>query len=67
MLVAGDHAMNDMQGDEEDSWKNRFAREGFQVTCVAQGLGEIPAIRRLYVAHTAKAIAQLDQDGQENR
>ena len=67
MLVAGDHAMNDMQGDEEDSWKNRFAREGFQVTCVAQGLGEIPAIRRLYVAHAAEAIAQLDQDGQENR
>ena len=61
MLVAGDHALNDMEGDDPDSWKNLFAQDGYQVTCVAQGLGEIPAIRRLYREHAAQAVAELNR------
>lgn len=56
MLVAGDHARNDMAGDEEDSWKNLFAKEGFQVRCVLKGLGEEEAIRALYLEHLSAAI-----------
>lgn len=55
MVVAGDHANNDMAGDEEDSWKTILTNEGFEVVPVLRGLGEIPAIRDIYVAHTASA------------
>ena len=60
MLVAGDHALNDMQGDSPDSWKNLFEGAGYQVACAVQGLGEIPAIRRLYEEHAAAAVAALE-------
>ena len=56
MVVAGDHAHNDMAGEEEDSWKQRFEAEGYEVECVIRGLGEFPAIREIYVAHTKSAI-----------
>ncbi len=58
MVVAGDHANNDMAGDEEDSWKSLFAASGkFQsVDTQVAGLGSIEAIQQLYVAHTAAAI-----------
>ncbi len=59
MVVAGDHANNDMAGDEEDSWKSAFEAEGFDVTCVLKGLGEIPAVRELYVAHAQDAVNTL--------
>ena len=49
MLVAGDHAVNDMAGDEEDSWKNIFEKEGFNVNCIIKGLGEYNSIRKLYI------------------
>lgn len=61
MLVAGDHANNDMAGDGEDSWKSRFAQEGFQVECVLRGLGEIPAIQDIYAAHTQAAVDSLEK------
>lgn len=64
MLVAGDHAVNDMQGDDPDSWKNLFGREGYEVTCVVQGLGELSAIRRLYAEHAAQAVAELEETGE---
>ena len=58
MVVAGDHANNDMAGDEEDSWKSMFAATGDfdSVTAQIAGLGSIEAVRDLYVAHTQTAI-----------
>ena len=60
MVVAGDHANNDMAGDEEDSWKSVFEAKGYQVECVLQGLGENEAVRQLYVAHAQAAIDSLN-------
>lgn len=58
MVVAGDHANNDMAGDDDDSWKSMFTASGAfdSVDCQIAGLGRIKAIRDLYVAHTADAI-----------
>ncbi len=51
MIVAGDHANNDMAGDDADSWKNTFKRAGIRVQCDIHGLGENPAWNELYVQH----------------
>lgn len=56
MIVCGDHANNDMAGDEEDSWKSVFEKEGFEVECVMRGLGELPEIQDLLAEHAKKAI-----------
>ena len=59
MVVAGDHANNDMAGqDDPDSWYNRFLDSGNfdSVSCQIEGLGEIPAIEDLYTAHTAAVM-----------
>ena len=48
MLVAGDHAKNDMAGDDEASWKNRLEREGFETEVILKGLGESPEFLELY-------------------
>ncbi|MCR5674100.1 MAG: sirohydrochlorin cobaltochelatase [Lachnospiraceae bacterium] len=58
MVVAGDHANNDMAGEEPDSWKSMFTAAGAfdSVDCQIEGLGRIPAIQEQYVAHTADAI-----------
>lgn len=56
MLVAGDHASNDMAGDGEDSWKTVLGREGYQVECRLRGLGELEAVRKLYVEHVRCAF-----------
>lgn len=58
MVVAGDHANNDMAGDEEDSWKSVFEAEGFEVECVLRGLGEFPEVQQMYVRHAADAIGK---------
>ena len=58
MVVAGDHANNDMAGDEEDSWKSVFEKEGFTVECQLRGLGENEAIRQLYVEHVKSILEQ---------
>jgi sirohydrochlorin cobaltochelatase len=55
MVVAGDHAVNDMAG-EEDSWKSVFERAGFEVECVLKGLGEFQSIRDIYLEHVASAL-----------
>lgn len=60
MVVAGDHANNDMAGAEEDSWKSMFEAAGFDVSCQINGLGEIVAVQELYVAHTEAALAALN-------
>ena len=59
MVVAGDHANNDMAGDDEDSWKNVLIREGYQVTCLLRGLGESPEIQALFAAHALEAAKKL--------
>ena len=58
MVVAGDHANNDMAGEDEDSWASMFAAAGaFEtVECQIAGLGRIPAVQDLYVAHSAAVI-----------
>ncbi|MBQ7562584.1 MAG: sirohydrochlorin cobaltochelatase [Lachnospiraceae bacterium] len=56
MVVAGDHANNDMAGDEEDSWKSVFEAAGYEVVCLVQGLGENAEIREIYVEHAKEAI-----------
>lgn len=56
MMVAGDHAHNDMAGDEEDSWKNMLKAEGYDVDIVMHGLGELPAVQNLFVEHANTAL-----------
>lgn len=58
MVVAGDHANNDMAGEDEDSWKSLFENSGFfeQVDVQIAGLGGIEAIQQIYVDHTATVI-----------
>lgn len=61
MVVAGDHANNDMAGDDADSWKSQFEASGDfdSVDCQIAGLGRIAAVEDLYVAHTKAAIDSL--------
>lgn len=56
MLVAGDHAINDMASDDGDSWKMRFNAAGIPATPWLSGLGENPAIRAMFVAHLHQAL-----------
>lgn len=56
MLVAGDHANNDMAGDEEDSLKSVLENAGYNVRCFVKGLGEIPSFQELFVRHADDAI-----------
>lgn len=58
MVVAGDHANNDMAGEEEDSWKSQFDASGAfkSVTCQIEGLGRIDSVQQLYVKHVAEAM-----------
>lgn len=58
MIVAGDHAVNDMAGDEEDSWKNIFASQGYKITCILKGLGEMQAVRDIYLDHVRLALKE---------
>ena len=60
MVVAGDHANNDMAGDDDDSWKSMFEASGNfdSVDTQIAGLGEIKAIQDIYVAHTAAVIGE---------
>ena len=60
MVVAGDHANNDMAGSDADSWKTMFEAAGFTVNCQIAGLGEIAEVQALYVAHTKAAIDALN-------
>ena len=61
MVVAGDHANNDMAGDDDDSWKSQFVASGnFEsVDCQIAGLGGIDAIQQIYAAHTKAAIESI--------
>ena len=59
MIVAGDHANNDMAGDEPDSWKSIFEAAGYEVTCVVEGLGSLGEIQSLIVQHAQAAVDSL--------
>ena len=59
MVVAGDHANNDMAGDEDDSWKSILTAKGYEVECILEGLGQKPAVQAIYVDHVGAAVDQL--------
>ncbi|MDO4479021.1 MAG: sirohydrochlorin cobaltochelatase [Lachnospiraceae bacterium] len=61
MIVAGDHAHQDMAGDAADSWKSLFEAEGYEVICELKGLGEMEEIQNLMVQHTKDAMRDLDE------
>lgn len=55
MIVAGDHARNDLAGDEEDSWKSVLEKSGYEIEIIMKGLGEYTQIAELFVSHALKA------------
>lgn len=55
MIVAGDHAKNDMAGDEEDSWKSILEKAGYEVDCKLQGLGELEVVQDMFIRHIKEA------------
>ena len=55
MVVAGDHANNDMAGDDDDSWKSQLERAGYEVECILRGLGQMEAIHKIYAEHVMNA------------
>ncbi len=59
MLVAGDHANNDMAGNHKDSWKSRFEACGYEVICHLKGLGELQGVRNIYLKHLKRGT--MDQ------
>lgn len=61
MVVAGDHANNDMAGDEEDSWKSIFTAAGYEVECVLEGFGQVPEIQQIYVEHAQAAVEAAEE------
>lgn len=60
MLVAGDHARNDMASDEEDSWKTQLLNENFEVQTIIQGMGEYKEIRELFLEHLNQAKSVIE-------
>lgn len=56
MIVAGDHAKNDMASGNKESWRSQFEGEGYQVSCIMKGLGEYAGIRQLVISHIKEAI-----------
>ncbi|WP_310603323.1 sirohydrochlorin cobaltochelatase [Anaerosporobacter sp.] len=56
MIVAGEHAKNDMAGEEEDSWKSILEEAGYEVECKLQGLGELEVVQDMFVRHVEEAI-----------
>ena len=61
MVVCGDHANNDMAGDEEDSWKSILTAAGYEVVPVLEGLGQVPEIQQIYVEHAQAAVAEAEK------
>jgi sirohydrochlorin cobaltochelatase len=56
MIVAGDHCMNDMASDEEDSWKSVLLKEGFKVKLYTRGMGENPLVKEIFAQHVEDVI-----------
>lgn len=57
MMVAGDHALNDLAGEAEDSWASRLKAEGLRVEVVLKGLGEYAGVQELVCSHVREALA----------
>ncbi len=60
MSVAGDHARNDMAGDEDDSWKSILTKAGFECRTVLKGLAAYPQVTEIWLDHLDTALAHLD-------
>jgi sirohydrochlorin cobaltochelatase len=60
MVVAGDHALNDLTGNESDSWRSMLEEEGFETDFNLMGMGENDAIARIFAEHTREAFSRLD-------
>lgn len=60
MIVAGDHANNDMAGDEEDSWASQLKNNGYEVESVIRGLGEYEGVQSIYIEHVKAAIERSE-------
>ncbi|MCG4763841.1 sirohydrochlorin cobaltochelatase, partial [Fusicatenibacter saccharivorans] len=63
MLVAGDHAINDMAGDEDDSWNSILIKNGFKTEVHLKGLGENEAIQNKFVKHALDCAEVLNGGG----
>ena len=59
MVVAGDHAHNDMASFEPDSLRTQFQNAGYEVDCILDGLGQVPEIQQIYVEHVQEAVDQI--------
>lgn len=66
MVVAGDHAINDMCTDE-DSWLHLFEQAGYQTEAILKGLGEYPSFRQIYLKHCTDCIQHLEEEKSKNR
>jgi sirohydrochlorin cobaltochelatase len=62
MVVAGDHTINDMAGNEEDSWKSILMKNGFDVLIVTKGLGENDKVANIFVNHAVDAAMEAGID-----
>lgn len=62
MIVAGDHAKNDLAGEDEDSWASEFTAAGYEVRVVLKGLGEYPALQQLFLAHVEEVKAVMAEE-----
>ncbi len=70
LIVAGDHALNDLAGDEEDSWKNILLDAGYEVEINNHSIGELPAIRQIFIEHAKKTLngkTFMDSEGKKYR
>lgn len=63
MLVAGDHAVNDLGGDGDDSLRSVMAAAGYEPHCIVRGMGEFPEFRELFCAHAEDAVSRIDGRG----
>ena len=62
MVVAGDHACNDMAGQEPDSWKSRLEAAGYQVRCTLSGLGMLGGIQQMAADHLRESLGTASND-----
>lgn len=62
MVVAGDHAKNDLAGETMDSWRSKLEAMGYTVGCTLEGLGEIPEIRAIFIDHARAALEAQEED-----
>ena len=63
MLVAGDHAQNDMAGSDPESWKSRLEEAGISVRCRMEGLGALASVQELYATHLKRMLRSEGDNG----